>query len=106
VVICVQRSILIRNLKIAVVLALIIGLLGAVLFLIYGFTIVWQAMAATIVTIFLSIITILFIIASIYLWIKNLLLKKEVNRYQKELQMLKSKLQKCESESNKNEKIK
>ncbi|MCE7698813.1 MAG: hypothetical protein K8E24_008290 [Methanobacterium paludis] len=69
---------LVKNLKIVAIMALIIGVLGAVLYLIYGLTVIWQTMAAGIITGFLSLIVILFIVLSIYLWIKNLLLKKDL----------------------------
>lgn len=93
-----QRDVLIKNLKIIVVAALIIGLIGAVLFLFYGFTIIWQAMAATIISIFLSIVTILFILTSVYLWIKNLLLKREIDRYKEEIQRFRTKLKEYDAE--------
>jgi predicted PurR-regulated permease PerM len=98
-VISVESSELIRNLKIVVILALIIGVLGTILYLIYGLTILWQAMAAGIITGFLSILLILFIAISVYLWAKNMLLKRELNRYKEELKFCKAKLKNAEKKS-------
>jgi membrane protein implicated in regulation of membrane protease activity len=88
-----------KNLKIIVILAFIITVIGAVLYLIYSFTIVWQAIAATIVALFLSLLVILFIILAVYLWIKILILRRELNTYKLELDRLKVELQKCKNKS-------
>lgn len=87
---------LIRNLKIVAILALIIGLIGAIFYLIYGFTILWQAMAAGIIIGFLSLLVILFIVVSIYLWTKNLLLKRDLRKYRTELRHCRTELNKIE----------
>jgi hypothetical protein len=87
---------LIKNLKLIVLIAVIIGFIGAVLYLIYGFTILWQAMAAGIITGFLSLLLIIFVVVSIYLWTKNLLLKRDVKRYQMQLNHCKAELRKNE----------
>ena len=89
-----------KNLKIIVILSFIIALIVAVLFLIYSFTIVWQAIAATIVALFLSLLVILFIIVAVYLWIKILILRRELNVYKMESNRLKVELQKCRNKSN------
>ncbi len=89
-----------KNLKIIAILALIIALIAAVLFLIYSFTIVWQAIAATIVALFLSLLVIIFIILAVYLWIKTLILRREVTAYKMESDRLKVELQKCRNKSN------
>ena len=90
---------LIRNLKIVVIAALIIGVIGTIIYLIYGFTILWTAMAAGIITGFLSLLVILFLALSIYLWSKNLLLKRDLKRYKTELQYCKAELKKNEKHS-------
>jgi hypothetical protein len=90
---------LIRNLKIVVIAALIIGVIGTIIYLIYGFTILWTAMAAGIITGFLSLLVILFLALSIYLWSKNLLLKRDLKRYKTELQYCKAELKKNEKRS-------
>jgi len=89
-----------KNLKIIVILSLIIALIVEVFFLIYSFTIVWQAIAATIVALFLSLLVILFIIVAVYLWIKILILRRELNVYKMESNRLKVELQKCRNKSN------
>ena len=71
---------LIRNLKIIGIIALIIAVVAAVLYLIYGLALVWQAIAAGIITGLLSILVIIFIVVSIYLWVKNLLLKRDLRK--------------------------
>jgi hypothetical protein len=87
---------LIRNLKIVIIAALIIGVLGTIIYLIYGFTILWTAMAAGIITGFLSLMVILLLALSIYLWSKNLLLKRDLKKYKTELQYCKSELEQNE----------
>jgi predicted membrane protein len=91
------REDLVRNIKLIVVIALVIGILGAAFYLIYGFAFFWQAMVATLFSILLSIIAILFIFLSIYLWIKNLLLKRELNKVKDELEQVRYNLTKCNS---------
>jgi membrane associated rhomboid family serine protease len=85
---------LIRNLKIILIIVLLIGVVGAVLYLIYGLALVWQAIAAGIISGLLFLLLILFIIISIYLWSKNYLQKRELIKYQKELQYCRDELEK------------
>ncbi len=92
---------LLKNLKIVVIMVLVIGVLGTVLYLIYGFVIIWQAMAASIITGVLFLIISLFIVLSIYLWIKNLLLKKDLKHAKVELNNYKTELKKAKTELNK-----
>ncbi len=86
---------LLKKIKIVIIIALIIGVVGAVIFLIYGFALVWQAMAATVMIIFLAIATILFLALSIYLWIKNWILKRELDKQRKELERMSHNLKNC-----------
>lgn len=90
-----------RNLKIIVVLAVIIGLIIATFYLIYGFALFWQAMAATIIIGFLSILVIVFIVLSIYFWTKNLLMKREVKKYQTELNYCRAEMNRIKETSQK-----
>lgn len=90
-----ERDQLFRYLKLIVIVALVIGLIGAVLFLVFGFALVWQAMAATLITIFLAVIAIIFIFVSIYLWIKNLMLKRELNKEREEIERISRNLKNC-----------
>ncbi|AXV40701.1 hypothetical protein [Methanobacterium sp. BAmetb5] len=78
---------LLKTLKIVVILALILGVIGAVFYLIYGFTLLWQAMAAGIVTGFLLILLFILLGLTIYLWLKLVLLRRELEKCQKELRI-------------------
>ncbi|MEN6591986.1 MAG: hypothetical protein ABFC12_01930 [Methanobacterium sp.] len=86
---------LLKKIKLVIIIALIIGVIGAVIFLVYGFALMWQAMAATVMIIFLAIATILFLALSIYLWIKNWMLKKELDKQWKELEKVSHNLKNC-----------
>ncbi|MGB7967991.1 MAG: hypothetical protein WCF28_00310 [Methanobacterium sp.] len=76
---------LIKNLKIIVIIALIIAVIGAVLYLLYGLALVWQAIAAGIISGLLFLLVIVFVVISVYLWTRNYLLKRELLRYKTEL---------------------
>lgn len=93
---------LVKNLKIVLIVALVIGIVAAVLYLIYGLALIWQAMAAGILTGFLVLMLILFIALSIYLWIKNFLTKRELKRVETELMSCKAQLKKFQGEENEN----
>ena len=93
---------LVKNLKIVLIVALVIGIVAAVLYLIYGLALIWQAMAAGILTGFLVLMLILFIALSIYLWIKNFLTKRELKRVETELMNCKTQLKKFQREQNEN----
>lgn len=88
---------LIRNLKIIAIIALTIAIVAAVLYLIYGLALVWQAIAAGIITGLLSILVIIFIVISIYLWVKNLLLKRDLKKNQIELGYCRAELNKIKN---------
>jgi uncharacterized membrane protein len=88
---------LIRNLKIIAIIALTIAIVAAVLYLIYGLALVWQAIAAGIITGLLSILVIIFILISIYLWVKNLLLKRDLKKNQNELGYCRAELNKIKN---------
>lgn len=92
---------LIRNLKIIGIIALIIVVVAAVLYLIYGLALVWQAIAAGIITGLLSILVIIFIVVSIYLWVKNLLLKRDLRKNQMELGYCRAELNKIKNSTKK-----
>ncbi|WP_284296437.1 hypothetical protein [Leuconostoc litchii] len=71
---------LLKTLKIVLILALIIGLIGAVFYLVYGFTILWQAMAAGIITGFLLILVFIFLVLALYFYLKLVLIKRELRK--------------------------
>lgn len=76
---------LFKILKVVIILALIIGVIGAVFYLVYGFTILWQAMAAGIITGFLLILVFIFLALAVYLWLKLMLMKRELGKCRREL---------------------
>lgn len=80
-----EKDELLRTLKIIVILAIIIGVIGAIFYLIYGFTILWQAMAAGIITGFLLIMVLIFLFLAIYFWLRLLFLKRELKNCQEHL---------------------
>ena len=87
----------IRNLKIILIVAVIIAIFAAILYVIYGLALVWQAIAAGIITGFLFILVIIFIIISIYLWTKILLLKRDLRKNQVELGYCRAELNKLKN---------
>jgi membrane protein implicated in regulation of membrane protease activity len=91
---------LIKNLKIIIIIALIIAVIGAVLYLLYGLALVWQAIAAGIISGLLFLLVIVFIVISVYLWTRNYLLKRELTRYHTELRYCRTELAKYEKEPN------
>jgi len=76
---------------------MIIAVLSAILYVIYGLALVWQAIAAGIITGFLFILVIIFIIISIYLWTKILLLKRDLRKNQVELGYCRAELNKLKN---------
>ncbi|MCC7550673.1 MAG: hypothetical protein KO316_04105 [Methanobacterium sp.] len=79
---------LLKTLKIVLILALIIGLIGAVFYLVYGFTILWQAMAAGIITGFLLILVFIFLVLALYFYLKLVLIRRELRKCQEELKKM------------------
>ena len=87
----------IRNLKIILIVAMIIAVLSAILYVIYGLALVWQAIAGGIITGFLFILVIIFLAISIYLWAKNLILKRDLRKNQVELGYCRAELNKLKN---------
>jgi hypothetical protein len=85
-----------KNLKIIVIIAVIIAVIGAVLYLLYGLALVWQAIAAGIVSGLLFLLLIVFIVISVYLWTRNYLLKRDLARSQTELHYCRAEIAKYE----------
>ena len=75
-----DTDLLMRNLKIFIVIAFIIGLIAALFYLGYGFFIIWQGMAAGIIIGFLLILVLILLGFSTYLWLKNLWIKREYKK--------------------------
>lgn len=89
-----------RILRIVVIIALIIGILVALFYLVYSFSLFWQAFAAGITIGILLIIIFVLIVTAIYLWIKNLLIKRELSRKSNELEQTKIELNRCRAKLN------
>ena len=80
-----ERDQLLKTLKIVIIIAVILGAVGAVFYLVYGFTLLWQAMAAGIITGFLLILVLILLALAIYLYLKMLLLRRELGKCRKKL---------------------
>jgi hypothetical protein len=89
-----------KTFKLVVIVALIIGVIGAIFYLVYGFTIIWQGMAAGVIIGFLSILVILLIGLSIYLWVKILLMKRELKKCRTQLENAYKKIRSLNNEMN------
>lgn len=90
-----EKNELFNRIKLVFIIALIIVVVGLVIYLIYGFALLWQAMAASVMVMILSILAIIFLGLSIYLWIKNWMLKRELGKQQDELEKVSTKLKNC-----------
>lgn len=77
-----------KTLKIVIVLAVIIGAIGAFFYLIYGFTILWQAMATGIVTGFLLILVFVLLVLAIYFYLKILLIRRNLAKCREKLEKI------------------
>lgn len=77
-----------KTLKIVIVLAVIIGAIGAFFYLIYGFTILWQAMATGIVTGFLLILVLVLLVLAIYFYLKILLIRRNLAKCREKLEKI------------------
>lgn len=82
---------LLKTLKIVIIMAVIIGAIGALFYLIYGFTILWQAMAAGIVTGFLLILVFILVVLAIYFYLKLLLIRRELRKCREEIEKMAAK---------------
>ncbi|NYB51642.1 MAG: hypothetical protein HVN35_03620 [Methanobacteriaceae archaeon] len=80
-----ERDELVKTLKIVVILAVIMGAIGAVFYLVYGFTILWQAMAAGIITGFLVLLVFILLVLAIYFYLKLFLIRRELKKCREEL---------------------
>lgn len=94
-----------RTFTIVLVVAVVLGFLAAALYLLYGFALVWQAIAAGVAIGILLIFVLLLLAIAIYLWIRllwlrrefrkcedqNLFLRRELKRYKAELEQKKKK---------------
>ncbi|MEL7671978.1 hypothetical protein [Methanobacterium sp.] len=81
-----------KTLKIAGIIILVIGILAALFYIVYSFSLFWQAFAAGITISILLIIIFILLVLAVYLWIKNFLLKRELKKMEIELEQAKIQL--------------
>ena len=81
-----------KTLKIAGIIILVIGILAALFYIVYSFSLFWQAFAAGITISILLIIMFILLVLAVYLWIKNFLLKRELKKKEIELEQAKIQL--------------
>ncbi len=79
---------LLKTLKIVIILAVIIGAIGALFYLIFGFSLLWQTMAAGIVTGFLLIMVFILLLLAIYFYFKMLLIRRELAKCREDLEKM------------------
>ncbi|MEN6328934.1 MAG: hypothetical protein ABFC91_01400 [Methanobacteriaceae archaeon] len=80
------------KLKLVGIAVLILAGLAALLYLVYGLTLIWQGMAAGVTIGFLLIVLFLVTLLAIYLWIRTLLLKRELSKCQDRVEELERRL--------------
>ena len=81
-----------KTLRIAAIIALVIGILAALFYIVYSFSLFWQAFAAGITISILLIIIFVLLVLAVYLWIKNFLLKRELKKQETKLEQVKMEL--------------
>ena len=81
-----------KTLKIAAIIAVVIIILAALFYIVYSFSLFWQAFAAGITISILLIIIFLLLVLAVYLWIRNFLLKRELKKKEIELEQVKIQL--------------
>ncbi len=77
-----------KTLKIIIILALIIGAIGALFYMIFGVTLLWQAMTAGIITGFLLIMVFILLFLTIYFYFKMLLIRRELTKCREDLEKM------------------
>lgn len=81
-----------KNLKLIIVIAVVLGFAGVLLYLVYSFSLIWQTMAAGFTIGFLLILLFLLFIALIYVGTRLLWIQRELNKCRSEVEILKKKL--------------
>jgi membrane protein implicated in regulation of membrane protease activity len=90
-----RRDEMMARLRLVLILAIVLVLVAALLYLVYGFALVWQALASGIIIAILCILIIVLIGVSIFLWTKNFLMKRELKRSEMELAQCRAQLKKA-----------
>jgi len=86
-----------KTLRIVAIIAVAVGILAALFYVIYSFSLFWQAFAAGITISILLIIIFVLLVLAAYLWIKNLLLKRELKKQETKLEQIKMELNRCKT---------
>ncbi len=81
-----------KILKITGIIILVLGILATLFYIVYSFSLFWQAFAAGITISILLIIVFVLVVLAVYLWIKNFLLKRELKKKEIEIEQLKIQL--------------
>ena len=89
-----------KTLKLVVIVAILIGLLAAIAYALYGFSLFWATFAAGITIGLLLIIILVILVLAVYLWIRTLLLKREVRKFEDKLELAKMELSRCRAQLN------
>jgi hypothetical protein len=77
------------------ILAIVLAVVAAILYLVYGFALAWQALASGIIIGFLCLVIIILIGVLIYLGTRNFLIKRELKRSEMELKECRAQLKKA-----------
>lgn len=85
----------IKTIKIVLIAAVVIIILAAFTYLIYGFGLFWATFAVGITIALLVIVIAVLLAIIIYLLIKMFLLKREIKRYEIRFENLKMELSRC-----------
>ena len=93
-----------RTLTIVLVVAVVLGLIAGVMYLLFGLTLVVQAISFGITFLILMLIILALTIISLYLWIKLIWRGRDLKKYEKEIINLKEELEKYKAQLNQKDK--
>ena len=86
-----------KTLKIVVIAAVVIGIIAALAYVLYGFSLFWATFAAGITIGLLLIFIVILFILLVYLGVRMLLLKREIKRLEIKLEQVTMELSRCRS---------
>jgi len=86
-----------KTLKIIIIAAVIIGIIAALAYVLYGFSLFWATFAAGITIGLLLIFIVILFILLVYLGVRMLLLKREIKRLEIKLEQVTMELSRCRS---------
>lgn len=87
-----------KTLKIAAIIAVVIGILAVLFYIVYSFSLFWQAFAAGITISILLITIFVLLLLALYLWIRNFLLKRELREQETKLEQVRMELNRCKTQ--------